>query len=272
MRNTSPRSCPGKSPQGKPPEPRCVPVRRGFLPASRWGTSASTISPPSGATLSPTWPPGRSSPRRPTSSCSAPRNRENPPRGRLELRASQLGHRVLFATAIDWVARLQAAHQGGRLPQELVRLRRYGPIIVDEVGYIPFEQDAPNLFFQLVSSRYEHASLILTSNLPFARRGDVFGDPVVVSAMIDCLCDSLFQRAFRKHRGPLIGATRPVASVPDPRKWDGGVIQEGRPMGASAFAAFTSTCPPPSPGDGLDRRMTGSRFGGSMRVGVRRTS
>jgi DNA replication protein DnaC len=49
----------------------------------------------------------------------------------LGLRATQLGHRVLFATAIDWVARLQAAHQGGRLPQELVRLRRYGLIIVD---------------------------------------------------------------------------------------------------------------------------------------------
>jgi DNA replication protein DnaC len=103
----------------------------------------------------------------------------------LGLRATQLGHRVLFATAIDWVARLQAAHQNGRLPQELIRLRRYGLIIVDEVGYIPFEQDAANLFFQLVSSRYEHASLILTSNLPFARWGDVFGDQIVASAMID---------------------------------------------------------------------------------------
>lgn len=103
----------------------------------------------------------------------------------LGLRATQLG-RVLFATAIDWIARLQTAHQNGRLPQELVRLRRFfGLIIVDEVGYTPFEQDAANLFFQLVSSRYEHASLILTSNLPFARCGDVFGDQVVASPMID---------------------------------------------------------------------------------------
>ncbi len=53
------------------------------------------------------------------------------------------------------------------------------------MGYIPFEQDAANLFFQLVSSRYEHASIILTSNLPFARWGDVFGDHAVASAMID---------------------------------------------------------------------------------------
>ena len=62
---------------------------------------------------------------------------------------------------------------------------RYGLIIVDEVGYLPFEQDAANLFFQLVSSRYEHASLILTSNLPFSGWGGVFGDQVVAAAMID---------------------------------------------------------------------------------------
>lgn len=92
---------------------------------------------------------------------------------------------MLFATAVDWVARLQTAHQQGRLGLELVKLRRYGLIVVDEVGYIPFEQDAANLFFQLVSSRYEHASLILTSNLAFARWGDVFGDQIVAAAMID---------------------------------------------------------------------------------------
>jgi DNA replication protein DnaC len=71
------------------------------------------------------------------------------------------------------------------LPKELARLRRYGLIIVDEVGYLPFEQDAANLFFQLVSSRYEHASLILTSNLPFSGWGTVFGDQAVAAAMID---------------------------------------------------------------------------------------
>ena len=103
----------------------------------------------------------------------------------LGVAAARHGHRVLFATATDWVTRLTDAHRAGKLPQELTRLRRYGLIIVDEVGYLPFEQDAANLFFQLVSSRYEHASLILTSNLPFARWGDVFGDQVVASAMID---------------------------------------------------------------------------------------
>ena len=96
----------------------------------------------------------------------------------IAIRACQAGHRVLFATASEWVARLAEAHHTGRLQQELFRLGRY-PLIVVEVGYIPFEPEAANLFFQLVSSRYERASLIVTSNKPFGRWGEVFGDDVV---------------------------------------------------------------------------------------------
>jgi DNA replication protein DnaC len=103
----------------------------------------------------------------------------------LGIKAAHAGHRVLFATATDWVTRLTDAHRQARLPHELAKLRRYGLIIVDEVGYLPFEQDAANLFFQLVSSRYEHASLVLTSNLPFSGWGGVFGDQAVAAAMID---------------------------------------------------------------------------------------
>ncbi|MEO6473121.1 MAG: IS21-like element helper ATPase IstB [Aeromicrobium sp.] len=103
----------------------------------------------------------------------------------LGIKAAKAGHRVLFDTATGWVTRLQEAHAAGKLAAELIRLRRYSLLIIDEVGYIPFDQDAANLFFQLVSSRYEHASLILTSNLAFARWGDVFSDQTVAAAMID---------------------------------------------------------------------------------------
>jgi DNA replication protein DnaC len=105
----------------------------------------------------------------------------------LAMRACQAGHRVLFATAAQWVARLADAHSAGRLQTELVRLGRYPLLVIDEVGYIPFEPEAANLFFQLVSSRYERASLIVTSNKPFGRWGEVFGDDVVAAAMIDRL-------------------------------------------------------------------------------------
>jgi DNA replication protein DnaC len=105
----------------------------------------------------------------------------------LAMRACQAGHRVLFATASQWVARLLDAHHAARLQDELTKLGRYPLLVIDEVGYIPFEPEAANLFFQLVSSRYERASLIVTSNKPFGRWGEVFGDDVVAAAMIDRL-------------------------------------------------------------------------------------
>jgi DNA replication protein DnaC len=105
----------------------------------------------------------------------------------LAIRACQAGHRVLFSTAADWVALLADAHHAGRLQAELTRLGRYPLLVIDEVGYIPFEPEAANLFFQLVSSRYERASLIVTSNKQFGRWGEVFGDDVVAAAMIDRL-------------------------------------------------------------------------------------
>jgi len=69
----------------------------------------------------------------------------------LAIRACQAGHRTMFATASQWVDRLAAAHHAGNLQTELARLARYPLIIVDEVGYIPFEPEAANLFFQLIS-------------------------------------------------------------------------------------------------------------------------
>jgi DNA replication protein DnaC len=105
----------------------------------------------------------------------------------LGMRACQAGHRVAFATAAEWVSRLGEAHTAGRLHDELTRLCRYPLLVIDEVGYIPFEAEAANLFFQLVSSRYERASVIVTSNKPFGRWGETFGDAAVAGAMIDRL-------------------------------------------------------------------------------------
>ena len=105
----------------------------------------------------------------------------------LGVKAAQAGHSVLFDTASNWIARLGAAHHAGALEAELKKIRRYRLIIIDEVGYIPFDQDAANLFFQLIASRYEQASIMVTSNLPFGRWGETFGDEIVAAAMIDRL-------------------------------------------------------------------------------------
>jgi DNA replication protein DnaC len=105
----------------------------------------------------------------------------------LGVKAAQAGYSVLFDTASNWINRLAAAHHTGGLEAELKKIRRYRLIIIDEVGYIPFDQDAANLFFQLIASRYEQASVMVTSNLPFGRWGETFSDDVVAAAMIDRL-------------------------------------------------------------------------------------
>jgi DNA replication protein DnaC len=103
------------------------------------------------------------------------------------IRACLAGQRVQFATATEWVARLGDAKRQGSLEVELRRLSFVPLIVVDEVGYIPFDPEAANLMFSLVSARYERASMIVTSNKPFSAWGEIFGDEVTATAMIDRL-------------------------------------------------------------------------------------
>jgi DNA replication protein DnaC len=105
----------------------------------------------------------------------------------LGVQAARRGHRVAFASAQDWVGRLAGAKRAGRLEDELERLRRVPLVIVDEVGYIPFDPDAAALFFSLISSRYERASLIVSSNKTFSAWAEIFGDATAVEAMVDRL-------------------------------------------------------------------------------------
>jgi DNA replication protein DnaC len=105
----------------------------------------------------------------------------------LGIRACLAGHRVAFRTATEWVALLADAQRSGRLDTELDRLARIPLLVIDEVGYIPFDPQAANLMFMLVSRRYERASLIVTSNKPFSAWGEIFGDDITAAAMIDRL-------------------------------------------------------------------------------------
>jgi DNA replication protein DnaC len=97
------------------------------------------------------------------------------------------GYSVLFVTAPGLVASLVKAHAEGRLEEKLVFYAKPKLLIVDELGYLPFEPSAAHLFFQLVSRRYERGSLLLTSNRSVGEWGTVFGDPVVATAILDRL-------------------------------------------------------------------------------------
>src|ERR1700757_3854102 len=105
----------------------------------------------------------------------------------LGIRACLAGQRVIFATATQWVARLGDAKRQGQLEAELKRLSFVPCLVVDEIGYIPFDPEAANLMFSLVSNRYERASMIVTSNKPFSKWGEIFGDDMAATATIDRL-------------------------------------------------------------------------------------
>jgi hypothetical protein len=75
----------------------------------------------------------------------------------------------------EWVGRLGSAQRAGRLDEELERLRRIPLVLFDEIGYIPFDPEAAALFFALVSSRYERASIIVNSNKTFSSWAEIFG-------------------------------------------------------------------------------------------------
>ena len=97
------------------------------------------------------------------------------------------GYTVLFVPATALVAQLAKAHAEGRLEERLTHFAKPKLLIVDELGYLPFEPDAAHLFFQLVSRRYERGSMLITSNRAVGEWGSVFGDAVVATAILDRL-------------------------------------------------------------------------------------
>ena len=105
----------------------------------------------------------------------------------MAIKACQAGHRVAFATAQQWVDRLDAAQHRNALDDELRRLERYPLLVVDEIGYLPLERQAANLLFALVARRYERGSIIVTSNRGFEAWGEILGDAMVAAALIDRL-------------------------------------------------------------------------------------
>jgi len=103
----------------------------------------------------------------------------------LGLKAIEHGYRVLFTTAAAMIAKLTAALAEGRLEEKLKLYTVPRLLIVDEIGYLPIERAGANLFFQLISRRYERGPMILTSNQSFGAWGEVFGDRVLATAILD---------------------------------------------------------------------------------------
>jgi DNA replication protein DnaC len=105
----------------------------------------------------------------------------------LAIEAVKVGRSVYFATLADIVASLAKAERDGMLRERIRYLCRPALLVVDEIGYLPITPSGGNLFFQLVNGRYEKGAMILTSNRGFAEWGEIFGDTVVATALLDRL-------------------------------------------------------------------------------------
>ncbi len=105
----------------------------------------------------------------------------------LAVAAAQRGRRVYYSTLADLVTSLEEAQAASRLAQRLKTLTHPSLTIVDEIGYVPITRLGAMYFFQLMSRRYEHASTVLTSNKGFEQWGEILGDDVMASALIDRL-------------------------------------------------------------------------------------
>lgn len=97
------------------------------------------------------------------------------------------GYSTLFTPATELVTVLSRAHSEGRLEDKLRHYCKPKLLVIDELGYLPLEPNAAHLFFQLVTRRYERGSIMLTSNRAPSEWGEVFGDPVVATAILDRL-------------------------------------------------------------------------------------
>ncbi len=105
----------------------------------------------------------------------------------LGVEAVKVGHSVHFSTLADLIASLTRAEREQALRERVRYLSRHSLLIVDEIGYLPVGGSGGNLFFQLVNACYEKTAMILTSNRGFAEWGEIFGDAVVATALLDRL-------------------------------------------------------------------------------------
>lgn len=84
-------------------------------------------------------------------------------------------------------AHFPSAKSENRLEYRLRHYFSYSLLIIDEVGYLPFDPDAADMLFELIARRYETKSTIITTNKPFGKWGEMLGDPMVANAMLDRL-------------------------------------------------------------------------------------
>ena len=105
----------------------------------------------------------------------------------LGIEAARKRNSVYFISCNDLITNLSKAFKENRLESKIKFYCKYKLLIIDEIGYLPITKDEANMFFQLIAKRYKNKPTIITTNQPFSKWGEVFGDTTIASAIIDRL-------------------------------------------------------------------------------------
>src|ERR1700689_2047074 len=137
----------------------------------------------------------------------------------LGMKACEQGVRTLFFTARALITTCGKALAEGNLDERLKLLTQPQLLICDEIGYLPIDRQGANMFFQLISRRYERGSIIITSNQSLGAWGEVFGDTVIASAILDRLLHhsitiNIKGESFRLKEKPKAGLLKPKLEPP----------------------------------------------------------
>lgn len=108
------------------------------------------------------------------------------------------GKKIIFFTGCSLVQELVKAKNSLTLTNYFKKMSAYDLVIIDELGYIPFEKNEADLLFQFISDRYEKKSILITTNLAFSEWDKVFKDELVAAATIDRLIHYSVVLEFRK--------------------------------------------------------------------------
>ena len=103
------------------------------------------------------------------------------------LENAKSNHSTYFINCHDLIEVLKKSYSQNRLDDKLKTLSKYRLLIIDEVGYLPIDIEASNMLFQLINKRYEKCSTIITTNKPFSKWGELFGDNMIANAILDRL-------------------------------------------------------------------------------------
>ncbi|MCP8971381.1 IS21-like element helper ATPase IstB [Ectobacillus ponti] len=105
----------------------------------------------------------------------------------LGVKACEMGHQVRFFRVADLVSQLEEALKQGTLPRLTKQIEACELLILDELGYVPFQKQGAELLFHIIADCYEQKSVIVTSNLEFGQWNRIFGDNRLTSALVDRL-------------------------------------------------------------------------------------